>query len=132
MTELGTPLLAAVHFDPFAGPELALTAPATESQREIWAATRMGADASCAFNESNTLRLCGALDVEALRAALQHLVDRHQALRSTFTADGATILIATALPLHVPLLDYSESNPADRSRPVDALLARAVEQPSDL
>src|SRR2546426_7363965 len=102
MTDPAAQSLSAVDFDPFAGPQLVSSAPATESQREIWAATRMGPDASCAFNESTTLRLIGSLDVESLRAAFADLMSRHEALRSTFTADGATILIAATLPLELP------------------------------
>lgn len=34
--------LTAVDFDPFADGELLLTAPATESQKEIWASVQMG------------------------------------------------------------------------------------------
>src|SRR5579864_4948677 len=98
-------IFTAVDFDPFAGPELALTVPATEAQREIWTATRMGRDASCAFNESNTLRLAGRLDVDALRLAFTDLVERHSALRSTFSGDGAMLLIASSLPVELPLRD---------------------------
>jgi len=132
MTDLASPSLSAVDFDPFAGPQIAITAPATESQREIWTATRMGADASCAFNESNTLRLVGALDVDALRAAFADLIERHEALRSTFTADGTTILVAASLPNELPLLDYSTLEEPARTAALDALLQREVEQPFDL
>src|SRR5882762_9461070 len=124
MTDLARPSLSAVDYDPFAGPQIAITAPATESQREIWAATRMGADASCAFNESNTLRLVGALHVDALRAAFADLIERHEDLRSTFTADGTTILVAATLPNELPLLDYSALNERERSTALDALLTR--------
>ncbi len=121
-----------VDFDPFAGPQLALTTPSTESQREIWAATRMGPDASCAFNESNTLQLAGRLEVEALRAAFTDLVNRHDALRSTFTADGGTVLVASSLDLELPLYDYSALPSGARQEHVLALVAREVEQPFDL
>src|SRR5260370_23841088 len=131
MTDLASPSLSAVDYDPFAGPQIAVTAPATESQREIWAATRMGADASCAFNESNSLRLVGALDVDALRAAFADLVERHEALRSTFTADGTTILVAASLPNELPLLDYAALEESSRTESLDTLLTRAIETPFD-
>src|ERR1700730_16254657 len=89
----------AIDFDPFAGPAIALTVPTTASQREIWAATRLGAEASCAFNESNSLHLVGSLDLEALDDALDDLVQRHQALRTTFSPDGISLLVAAELRL---------------------------------
>lgn len=70
----------AVDFDPFAEGELVNTAAATESQREIWASVQMGDEANCAYNESQTLTLRGQLNVDALQAALQALVDRHGVL----------------------------------------------------
>src|SRR6185503_17049165 len=71
-------------FDPFAGPAVLMAAPSTESQREIWTAARIGDDASCSFNESSSLDLDGPLDLEALRAAAAAVVQRHEALRTTF------------------------------------------------
>ncbi len=41
--------------------------PLTEAQREVWLATRMGDDASCAFNESVSIRFEGPLDAARLR-----------------------------------------------------------------
>lgn len=63
-------------------------APMTEAQREIWASVQMGDDANRAYNESNTIEFDGALDKEALAKGLLHIVQRHVALRSTFSADG--------------------------------------------
>ncbi len=66
------------------------SAPTTEAQREIFHAVQMGKEANCSFNESNIIHLDGELDVPALRAALNDLVVRHPALRSTFSDDGLT------------------------------------------
>jgi amino acid adenylation domain-containing protein len=65
------------------------SAPTTEAQREIFHAVQMGDDANCSFNESNVIRLDGALDTPALKAALNDLIVRHPALRSTFSEDGS-------------------------------------------
>ncbi|MES2660595.1 MAG: amino acid adenylation domain-containing protein [Verrucomicrobiota bacterium] len=66
------------------------SAPTTEAQREIFHAVQMGDEANCSFNESNIIHLTGPLDTPALRAALNDLVVRHAALRSTFSEDGNT------------------------------------------
>src|SRR5207244_12004590 len=63
----------------------------TEQQREIWSSVQMGEGASCAFNQSISLRLTGALDAAALRAGIDGVVQRHDALRGTFSPDGATL-----------------------------------------
>jgi hypothetical protein len=89
-----------VEFDPFAGPELLRVVPITESQAEIWAACLLGGDdASRAYNESVTLCLAGPLDQAALRRALQMLVQRHEALRSAFSADGKYCCVFKELPI---------------------------------
>ncbi len=64
------------------------SAPTTEAQREIFHAVQMGDDANCSFNESNIIHLEGALDTAALKTALNDLIVRHPALRSTFSEDG--------------------------------------------
>lgn len=125
-----TAKLTAVDFDPFAGGELHLCAPATEAQKEIWISVQMGDDANCAYNESMSLGLRGPLDVDALRYALQELVHRHEALRTTFSPDGVTLCIASSLRIDVPLVDLS--NQGDREAKLAQLRRQAVKQPFDL
>jgi len=62
--------------------------PLTESQTEIWLAAQMGDEASCAFNESVSLKMHGTLNEAALRASLSYLFNRHDALRAAFSASG--------------------------------------------
>ena len=81
-------LTRAVDFDPFAGPSIERTAPTTETQREIWTAAQMGPEASCAYNESVSLELRGALDRNALLSSLAQLSERHEAMRSVLSASG--------------------------------------------
>ncbi|MEA2616559.1 MAG: hypothetical protein QOE72_2342 [Chloroflexota bacterium] len=132
MTQCQLPETGAADHDPFAGPALALTAPVTPSQQELWTAARMGPEASCAFNESNTLRLAGRLDVGALRGALDDLVQRHEALRTTLSGDGRTLCIAASTPLEIPLVDLSAAEPGERSARIAGLLRHEVEEPFDL
>ena len=83
-----------VDFDPFAGPQIAALAPATESQKEIITSCLLGGDAANrAFNESISVRLTGLLNKEALEKAFYDLIDRHEALRSAFSGDGKQICI---------------------------------------
>lgn len=72
------------------------SAPSTEAQREIWASTQMGDEANCAYNESNVIELKGSLDRAALEKSILHVIQRHPALRSTFSEDGELQLFQPA------------------------------------
>lgn len=124
--------LTAVDFDPFADGELLLTAPATESQKEIWASVQMGDSANCAYNESQSLRLRGQLNLEAFQSAVQQLVQRHEALRTTFSTDGSTLCIVASLPIDIPVIDMSALELQEQEAKVAELLQQEVEQPFDL
>jgi len=87
-----------------AAPATAMTAPLngvplTEPQVEIWLAAQRGDEASCAFNESVTLRLNGTLDPAALQYALDQVVARHDALRASFGSTGESMTIAMPAPM---------------------------------
>lgn len=125
-------IATAVDFNPFAEGELLLTAPATESQKEIWASVQMGSEANCAYNESQTLRLKGQLDVEALRSALQQLILRHEALRTTLSPDGSLLCIVESSDLKPQEIDLSELNLQEQQTKVSDLQRQAVEQLFDL
>ncbi|NLE87560.1 MAG: amino acid adenylation domain-containing protein [Myxococcales bacterium] len=122
----------AVDFDPFAGSELSGTAPSTEGQREIWAAAQMGEDASAAFNESVSLRFVGDLDVAAFEGAVQDLVARHEALRTTFSPDGLTLCIAASQEIAVAQEDLRGAEERDRAFRVRTVLAEEVQRPFSL
>ncbi|MEQ1854471.1 MAG: aminotransferase class III-fold pyridoxal phosphate-dependent enzyme, partial [Chthoniobacteraceae bacterium] len=93
---------------------LAQAIPLTESQRELWLVCQQTPAANSACNETWTLRLDGPLDANALRAAIQTIVDRHDALRSSFTPSGDTLTVAPALTIHVPVTDLSTLPESER------------------
>ena len=103
----------------------------TESQREVWLADRMGPDASLAYNESVSIDLRGALNVEALRQSVSKVLLRHDSLRATFSPDGLVLQVPFDAPAPaVPLVDLS-AVPDSKTRLV-ALTARHVREPFDL
>ena len=106
----GTPAVAAAAFE----------IPLTESQTEIWLSAQMGDEASCAFNESVSLDLTGPLDALALEDALSDIIDRHDALRAHFAADGTSLCIEPQLELKLNHLDNDEKFIAqDAATPFD-------------
>ena len=119
-------------FDPFAAGVIEQTAPATEAQREVWLADRLGEQASLAYNESLTLRLRGALDTPALVTAFDALVARHPALRATFSSDGSQLLIGEPAPLQLAEHDLRALAPAAQKRALEAECAAIVRERFDL
>jgi amino acid adenylation domain-containing protein len=82
-------------------------APLTESQLEIWLSAQLGDEASCAFNESVSLRLNGSLDTGALHTAMNRIVARHDALRATFSSTGEEMRISGSTFFDYPTTDLS-------------------------
>src|SRR5690606_25604302 len=63
-------------------------APLSSAQQLLWFLHLLDPD-SAAYNVPAALRLSGRLDPEALRQALERLIERHDALRTRFdTVDG--------------------------------------------
>lgn len=124
--------LVPVDFDPFAEGELSRTVSATESQKEIWTAVRLGEDANCAFNESVSLRFEGKLDAPALIRALTLLVERHEALRTTFSPDGETLCVSPSGIAHVTSEDWSVKNPEQIKAELNSVIRKAAADPFDL
>ncbi|MES2278520.1 MAG: amino acid adenylation domain-containing protein [Bacteroidota bacterium] len=125
--------LAPVDFDPFAGPELLLIAPATEPQIEIWLSCKFGgAEASCAYNESFTLMLRGETDAEALKRSVDALINRHEALRSVFSPNGAKMCVYSYLQPDLSFEDLSAKAEVYRKHLVDEYVYNNMRQPFDL
>ena len=124
--------LTAVDFDPFADGDLLSTVAATESQTEIWLSVQMESNANCAYNESQTLRFKGDLDVQTLQSAIAQLVQRHEALRTTLSPDGINLCIGATLHLDVPFLDLLALESSAREQKIADLRHDAVSDPFDL
>ncbi len=62
--------------------------PVSAAQRRLWVLEQLDGDAA-AYNMPAAIQIEGPLDVDALRRALQAIVQRHESLRTTFaTIDG--------------------------------------------
>jgi amino acid adenylation domain-containing protein len=96
--------------------------PLTENQLEIWLTAQLGDAASCAFNESVSLRMQGTLNEPTLHGALNQIVARHDALRATFSPTGEEMRIASPADIEYPVTDLSSLSPADAERAYAALL----------
>lgn len=104
-----------VEFDPFAGPEIALIAPATEPQVEIWTSCLIGGTpANCAYNECFSLLLTGMFNPAAMDRALREMVNMHESLRTSFSADGKSIFVYKHITPDIDYKDLSKATTVER------------------
>ncbi|MEX1032930.1 MAG: amino acid adenylation domain-containing protein, partial [Cellvibrionaceae bacterium] len=106
--------------------------PSTEAQRELWLAAQMGDDSNCAFNESVTLQMRGALDRQTLLAALDQLIQRHDVLRACFSRDGRELLIQKRARAFVEVVDLAGESASAAQDKYEALRTKAVAEPFDV
>ena len=108
-------------------------APLSYSQRRLWAIDQ-SQGSSAEYNMPQALRLRGKLDVDALRRALQSIVDRHESLRTHFGEEqGQSVqIIAPSLTVEIPMEDLSLLPETEQERQVMAFLNNEWCEPFDL
>ncbi|MFI6042732.1 amino acid adenylation domain-containing protein [Nocardia sp. NPDC051321] len=89
--------------------------PLSLAQQRLWILNRF-AEHAAAYNMPLAVRIEGALDVEALRAGLVDVIERHESLRTTFpeSTDGPCQLIhpAAEIPLTLDPIDATGADVA--------------------
>ncbi|GAC1702706.1 MAG: hypothetical protein NVS9B4_08670 [Candidatus Acidiferrum sp.] len=108
------------------------SAPMIEAQREIFLAAQLDETASCAFNESFGVHLLGELKLDLLREAVNTLITRHEALRATVNADGATLSFRPELNLEIPLRDLQQMEAEARQAELQHIINEDSRKPFDL
>ena len=108
------------------------SSPLTEAQLEVMLAAQLSDAASCAFNESFSLKLDGPLDIETFRASLNAVIDRHDALRSVLAPSGDSLLYRETLTLETPLVDFSTLKPEEQQAELTKMKEREAVTPFDL
>jgi amino acid adenylation domain-containing protein len=78
------------------------------TQEGLWFLHRLDPK-DAAYNNHNSYRLRGALDIEKLRAAIERIVARHESLRTSFPTEGGIAVqqIAAPRPFVLPQEDLS-------------------------
>ncbi|ORT56079.1 non-ribosomal peptide synthetase [Streptomyces sp. CB03238] len=89
-------------------PDPALPAPPSYGQERMWVLSELGQDA---YRYGAAVRLRGALNHAALRTAFDHLVRRHEVLRTVFDTEGSQV-VWPASPQDLPLVDLAATQPA--------------------
>jgi amino acid adenylation domain-containing protein/non-ribosomal peptide synthase protein (TIGR01720 family) len=108
------------------------TYPLTDAQRELWSLAQLGDDASVAYNLSMRIRLNGALHETHLIRALETVVDRHDALRTSIDPVGATQTVTRHAMLPLQRTDLSGLDVSERERALSALADAEARRPFDL
>ncbi|MEW5928796.1 MAG: amino acid adenylation domain-containing protein, partial [Gemmatimonadota bacterium] len=107
--------------------------PLSFAQQRLWVLDQLD-PGSPVYNMSSALRLRGALDVAALRAAMDALVLRHESLRTTFAERGGepVQVVHPPAPVPVPTLDLRALAVAAREAEARRLAGEEALRPFDL
>ncbi len=108
-------------------------APLSYNQQGLWVLNQLMPGTSL-YHTPMAVRLTGSLDASALKQALNSIVARHDALRTTFTTlDGTpSQFVAPEVTLALPLFDLSNTADADREADAQKLLQHEARKPFDL
>ena len=120
--------------DPIARADRSRPLPLSFAQERLWLLQQID-PAGTAYVMTASVRIAGALDTVALERATSALVERHEALRTTFPLDGdAPVQRIDAAPQRVPLVvdDFSSHPDAEREAAVRARFSEYARTPFDL
>lgn len=121
-----------IHFNPFL-PEIERVIYTTSSQQEIWTDCVFGgSNANRAYNLSVSLKFKGNLLLDKFEQALNTLIQRHEALRSTFSPDGNYMCVYTDFSIKISHTDFSDLKTTEKDVAAAALVKKEVNALFDL
>ncbi len=106
--------------------------PLTPGQQEIWVASQLGPEASCAYNESISLKIEGPLDERRFTLAVEASLNAQQAFRMRFDPDGERQWVDDTARLRLTVEDLSQLDEAARRQARDTFFAREASTCFDL
>lgn len=110
-----------------------LPAPLSYYQQGLWVLSQLMPNTSL-YHVPKAVRLTGDLDISALKNALDYIVARHEALRTSFaSSDGIPMqVVKEVLTLDMPLLDLSHLPELERETKCRRVLGEETRRPFDL
>jgi amino acid adenylation domain-containing protein len=108
-------------------------APLSFAQQRLWFLNQLEPQ-DPTYNEGSALQLTGDLDVDALARAINHIVSRHQVLRTNFvTVDGNPMQrIAEHRTVHISSIDLRAHGRENRDAEAERLVSESLHRPFDL
>ncbi|MDQ6651918.1 MAG: amino acid adenylation domain-containing protein, partial [Acidobacteriota bacterium] len=110
-----------------------LPAPLSYYQQGLWVLSQLMPNTSL-YHVPKAMKLTGDLDIPALKGALDYVVARHEALRTSFAAvDGVpTQVVSELLTLDIPFRELSHLPARERERECRRVLREEARRPFDL
>lgn len=107
--------------------------PLSFAQQRLWFLDQLEPESS-AYNVPATIVLKGPLHITALEQSLQHIVKRHEVLRTTFesVSGKAQLHIHENFEIALPVLDLSKFDEPTRDHKVQVIATQEAQQPFDL
>jgi amino acid adenylation domain-containing protein len=107
--------------------------PMSFAQELLWMLDR-ATPGLTAYNVPRAMRLRGKLDVEALRRAIETLVERHEILRTTYAADerGAVQIINPNARFELPIVDVATVRTSDKTAAAERFFLEQARTPFDI
>jgi amino acid adenylation domain-containing protein len=114
-------------------PRIDGTCPLSFTQERLWFLDQFS-PGSAMYNVPTALRYTGPLNYDALLTALNVIIQRHEALRTTFVSvDGQPVQrINPPQPVAMPIVDLSGLADAEREAEAQRLAYEEAQQPFDL
>ncbi len=109
-----------------------LSFPLSEAQKQLWLLAQINEAGSLAYNVNTTIELRGKLDAGRLMKAVNRIVERHEALRTTISADGEQQLVSSSLHIATTPTDYSALSVEDGAAALEQWRQRESHEPFDL
>jgi amino acid adenylation domain-containing protein len=109
------------------------TIPLSFAQQRLWFLAQMETDSST-YNMTEVARLNGKLEIEALRSALEKIVERHEILRTSFTSMGGQPLqvISSEAEIDFTVSDITHFSPELREQEALKIASEMENEPFDL
>lgn len=105
--------------------------PLSFQQARLWFLHQLD-PGNAAYHMPVTLRLNGDLSIETLGAAFQHVVDRHEALRTRFEPDAQVQVVLESWTVSPVLVDLAALDPEHGRRELDRVRREVLREPFDL
>ena len=107
--------------------------PLSFAQQRLWFLAQLDERAGAAYAMPGGVRLKGSLDVAALQAALNRIVERHEALRTCFgSVEGAPVQLVAPPEVGLALSQVNLTGHADPETELERLAAEEASAPFDL